>query len=689
MIYNDYGMETNQLKFDGIKGMLSWVQSENVGLTGVGWQLHVYVDDVLDANFPLATRMQEISNMGLKNYITELDIRIQDYSSAELARQKAAYKKITQIFLSNPTRGEFFQTWGLSDAYTWWNDFDPSTTHYPLPFDTLMQKKLAYAGMQEAFAEYLNAGSQTGNFRLRNIGSDLYLTQSQDFTGAPVNVQYLDTDWSSQQWTVTEGPDATSYLSCDWRGWYLNVGDNVAGTEANVYTHNPDWWSMMWLLETVNTSTYRLRNRWSNLYLTAGSGNVVTIEALDQNSDDQLWLMTPLDDCIPNYVLTGTLASGTNTQVQTSDWITATATLLNGASVSLYAENSIELQSGFNAALGSDLIIDIATCGTIPNSPLSNPNATAHARIVYDFLTTYQDDPNQCVILGQNLGWNFEKFDETVQTLKNQTGSWPGVIGGQMRWDPDEIDYPVLVNLYSDWQANGGVVELSMLPDNPWTGGDSWDRSVTDIWKLTTPGQEGYAAWRNQLDFYAAILEDMQDAGITILWRPLMEMNGDWFWYGYTGDNNPQPFIDLYRDMYDYFTNTKQLNNLIWIYSANMAYTGIPAVDHYYPGADVVDITGLDVYQDNIALPSTQYQAMINLGKPFAITEFGPDHNNMDGQHDYHAYVNKIRADFPESIYALAWHDWPGHLVAWISNQNYSAALNEACVVGRDEIAAW
>lgn len=245
-----------------------------------------------------------------------------------------------------------------------------------------------------------------------------------------------------------------------------------------------------------------------------------------------------------------------------------------------------------------------------------------------------------------------------------------------MRWAPTEIDYPALVNLYRSWQSAGGIVELSMLPENPWTGGDSWDRSETDIWKLTTPGQDGYAAWRTQLDFYAGILKDMQDAGITILWRPLMEMNGDWFWYGYTGNHDAQPFIDLYRDMYDYFTNTWGLNNLIWVYSANMAYSGIPNVDHYYPGSDVVDITGLDVYQNNLALPSSQYQSMINLGKPFAITEFGPDHNNMNGSHEYLAFVNKIRSDFPETIFAHAWHDWPDHLVSWINNQNIQAVLN-------------
>ncbi len=688
LIYNDYGMETNLSKFDAIKNLLAWLQSEDVGLTGLGWQLHVYVDDVIDSNFPLASRMEEISGMGLENYITELDIRIPDHSAFQQGRQKEAYKKIMQIFLSNSTKGADFQTWGLSDKYTWWNDFDTTMTHYPLPFDMDYAKKPAYWGLLEALTEHLGSDVQPGSYRLRNVGNDLFLTQSADYEGAPVIAHALDSDWTSQKWEVTSGPDQTFRLRCQWREWYLNVGAIDPGTDAVVYGLNNDWWSMMWFLEPTGNGFFRIKNRWSNSYLGSTPTNGVHIEA-QNSSNTQWWSLETLDgDCLPNYTLSSPVSTGTQLMIQTSDWIVAESSIEATSNVDLQAATHISLSEGFEAHLGSTVTLEIQSChsGGGGSSSLANPNANAHAQGVFQFLRTYQDDPDQCLILGQNLGWSFEKYDETVQALWTQTGQWPGIIGGQMRWAPGEIDYPVLVNLYSDWQAQGGIVELSMLPDNPWTGGDSWDRSQTDIWKLTTPGQDGYDAWRTQLDFYASILQDMQDAGVTVLWRPLMEMNGDWFWYGYTGDTDPQPYIDLYRQMFDYFTSSWGLNNLIWIYSANMAYSGIPAVDHYYPGDDVVDITGLDVYQNNLVLPNSQYQTMINLGKPFAITEFGPDHNHMDGSHDYLAFINKIRSDFPETIYAHAWHDWPDHLVTWINNQNYQAALNLSCVVSRDEL---
>ena len=536
--------------------------------------------------------------------------------------------------------------------------------------------------------EQRNQNNLLGQYRLKNVWKNTYLSQSTDVEGAATYLDDLNEEWWSQQWIVEQGPDNSYRLRCRWKDWYLSIGDTPNGTPAIVYSLNTSWWSQQWYLEPLGNNVFRLKNRWSNRYLNAETDNDVSIYDLNLSWESQHWVLEPFGDCHSNYTLSNTTTSGTTLAIHSSNWIHAEGDIQNGAVVELKAQDYISLDPGFTAQKGSIVSIDIGgDCpAEPPTSDLANPNANAHAIQTYEFLKTYQQNPNQCLILGQNLGWSFEAYNELVQSLQQQTGHYPGLIGGQMRYTSTEIDYPALVQLYTNWQANGGLLELSMVPDNPWTGGSAWDVSVTNIAQLTTPGQPGYAAWRTQLDFYANVLKNMENAGVTILWRPLMEMNGDWFWYGYHGNSNPQPYIDLYRDMFDYFTNTWNLNNLIWVYSANVAYPGIPAVDHYYPGNDVVDITGLDVYINNLSLPLAQYQSMINLGKPFAITEFGPSHDSMDGSHDYLAYTNTILNNFPETIYAHAWHDWPGHDVAWISNQNYSAAFNLSCILNRDEM---
>ncbi|GIV31223.1 MAG: hypothetical protein KatS3mg029_0574 [Saprospiraceae bacterium] len=315
---------------------------------------------------------------------------------------------------------------------------------------------------------------------------------------------------------------------------------------------------------------------------------------------------------------------------------------------------------------------------------LSNPNASEGAHQTYEFLANFHQDSARCLMLGQNLGWNLDQFEELVAPIHQQTNRWPAILGGLLRPAPEEIDYTAFIQLCVNWQEGGGLIELGMLPDNPWTGGDTWDLTATDIWKLTTPGQDGFDEWTEQLDFMADILKQLQDQGVTVLWRPLHEMNGDWFWYGFQGDSDAQPYIELYRDMFDYFTNFHQLNNLIWVYAPNWASPGLPQPTHYYPGSDVVDMTGLDIYLTDLDIPQNQYTDMLNLGLPFAITEFGPSLDEMSGNHDYNAYVQKILEDFPQSVYAQAWSDWPGHAASWIANQNFESAFLRPCIVHRD-----
>ena len=320
---------------------------------------------------------------------------------------------------------------------------------------------------------------------------------------------------------------------------------------------------------------------------------------------------------------------------------------------------------------------------------LSNPSATVEAQKTYEFLTNYQVQTDQCIILGQNIGWSMEEFEPLVADLARETGSWPGIIGGQLRPFPDEIDYDSLLELTISWSRAGGLVEFSMLPNNPFTGGDAWDITQTDVHGLLTEGGLPLANWRAELDLYAAFLSRLQEHSIPVLWRPLMEMNGDWFWYGFHGSDNPEPFINLYRDLFDYFTHTWGLNNLIWVFCANASYDGIPEVDHYYPGDDVVDIVGLDIYVTDLDIPLAQYQKMLALNKPFAIPEFGPSFEDMNGMEDYAAYLDKFRRDFPATIYTIAWHSWPEHKAAWIDNMNFTTAFREDCVMNRDEIGAF
>ena len=71
------------------------------------------------------------------------------------------------------------------------------------------------------------------------------------------------------------------------------------------------------------------------------------------------------------------------------------------------------------------------------------------------------------------------------------------------------------------------------LPLAQWNGpGSTRDLSKVDLYELTNPHSAVYAHWRTYLDRIASALEELQDAGVVVLWRPLQEMNGSWFWWG-------------------------------------------------------------------------------------------------------------------------------------------------------------
>ena len=95
----------------------------------------------------------------------------------------------------------------------------------------------------------------------------------------------------------------------------------------------------------------------------------------------------------------------------------------------------------------------------------------------------------------------------------------------------------------------------------------------------------------------AGELKKLKDADVPVLWRPLHEAEGAWFWWGAEG---AEPCKKLYRLLYDQLTNVYGLDNLIWIWTGSTS----PAASEWYPGDDVVDIVGCDKYNAKDGLPN-------------------------------------------------------------------------------------
>ena len=93
---------------------------------------------------------------------------------------------------------------------------------------------------------------------------------------------------------------------------------------------------------------------------------------------------------------------------------------------------------------------------------------------------------------------------------------------------------------------------------------------------------------KKDLDEIAKHLGRLKNLGVPVLWRPLHEASGGWFWWGASGED---AYKALYKYMYTYFTEEKNLDNLIWIWNGQN--------EKWYPGDDYVDIVGEDIYSND------------------------------------------------------------------------------------------
>lgn len=143
LYYNEYDIESNTIKYNAVKALLKNLLSKGVPVHALGWQMHVKLGS-FDPTTLLA-RFNAIADMGLDNYITELDVELPSKpTTADYENQKQAYKTIVETFLA-ARRHKTIVVWGLRDGSPYW-----LTNGHPLLFDESFRKKPAYFGVQEA-----------------------------------------------------------------------------------------------------------------------------------------------------------------------------------------------------------------------------------------------------------------------------------------------------------------------------------------------------------------------------------------------------------------------------------------------------------------------------------------------------------------------------------------------------------
>ncbi|MGP3968323.1 glycosyl hydrolase [Streptomyces sp. 6N223] len=241
-----------------------------------------------------------------------------------------------------------------------------------------------------------------------------------------------------------------------------------------------------------------------------------------------------------------------------------------------------------------------------------NPNATPQARDLLCYL--YSQYGNHILSGQQESTWVGGPEYEMDYILDN-AGKLPAIRG----MDQATSDY---VGRALEWWNAGGIVDVAYHMGAP-THPDTYEgtQMAVPIDAVLTPGTAENDSFLQRLDATAANLQLMEDAGAAVIFRPFHEAGGTWFWWSKEGGDQYQR---LWRYTYDYLTNAKGLDNLLWMFGAN----GEPD-SSFYPGEEYVDIAGADTYNspqnyDPLSGLYTSVRDIVGESLPIALHENGP-----------------------------------------------------------------
>lgn len=305
-------------------------------------------------------------------------------------------------------------------------------------------------------------------------------------------------------------------------------------------------------------------------------------------------------------------------------------------------------------------------------SSLVNKNSTANTKKLYSFL---KDSYGKYVITGQQCdgGINGSEF----KAIKNLTGDYPALLGlDMMDYTPSRTAFGAsssAVEKAIEFANKGGIVTfcwhwnapteyLNSTANSPdgWWGGFYTKSSKFDIAKVMN-GQDakGKKLLDRDIKEIAKQLKRLEKAGVPVIWRPLHEGSGGWFWWGAKGSD---AYKKLWKYLYNELTNTYGCNNLIWVYNGQSA--------DWYPGDEYVDIVGEDIYPGNHVYDPqvSRFRQAINYGSKTKITALTENGCIFD-------------IDSAVSINALwCWFmTWGGEFT--VNGSNYSEKYTEKSVI--------
>jgi len=281
-----------------------------------------------------------------------------------------------------------------------------------------------------------------------------------------------------------------------------------------------------------------------------------------------------------------------------------------------------------------------ATYKDVDPALLLDPNATPETVNLWNYLKS---------IYGQKMltgCWTETQFGGNAKVV-SCSGETPAIWGQDMNsWYRNRTE----TNWINTWNGNiagfknahkrGQILQVNwhwQMPSSKVNGvytRDAWGKDAYDNsqmmtaqqWSdIVTPGTALYDAMIEDIDYHVVNflkkLVDDKGTPIPIIFRPLHEIDGGWFWWTCTSD--PTKTAKLYKILQDRIINYHGCHNLIWVYNPGVACNGgsnppyqtseLARRKAFFPGEAFCDIAGIDLYDFDPAVRGT----LSNTGKTY------------------------------------------------------------------------
>lgn len=306
--------------------------------------------------------------------------------------------------------------------------------------------------------------------------------------------------------------------------------------------------------------------------------------------------------------------------------------------------------------------------------------------------------PNPELLVSKNAGENAKKLFEYLKSIYGKN-----ILSGQQYLQPAELEDAVYYRITKRlpairgydlmdldkkiklsqtdraiyWAKNSGCI-ITMCwhwyaPDNINDTADSvWSfyykttdykrKTSFDILKAVETGTPEYRFAVERIDKAAAELKKLEAEGIPVLWRPLHEAAGNWFWWG-RRDNDSGESVKAYKKLwymiFDRMENYHKLSNLIWVWNGQSEEMSV--------SPNTYDLCGEDIYSQIPGDHSSQKEKFLEVtsytcGKMAALSECG-----------YMPDPKELKRDGVKWLWWLPW--WGGFV--YQTDENRQPVLNK------------